>query len=149
MDPRGIPFAKTVKPIAGRISMPACSVEGAVKQCAVPKRRMQLSLKLNPPSVFLNGDGEVDSTADRIAHSPSEREAGKRARYRHSRRLHMQISKEQVINHLKFKGEDAAANRADSELPAKVDPVKDVELLFGIGIDPQELTGMLPGNFGG
>lgn len=61
----------------------------------------------------------------------------------------MQIDKSQVIEMLKAKGEDAKVERVEAEFPSRVDPYDDTELLAKFDIDPKDLMGKVPGNFGG
>ncbi len=61
----------------------------------------------------------------------------------------MQIDKQQIIDHLKGKGDQDKADQAQSDLPDKVDTDKDSGLLSKFGINPQDLLGKLPGGLGG
>lgn len=61
----------------------------------------------------------------------------------------MEIDKHQIIDMLKSKGDDDKAQRAQTELPDKVDTDKDAGLLSKFGIDPTDLLGKLPGGLGG
>ena len=57
----------------------------------------------------------------------------------------MQIDKSQIIDFLKSQGEHDKAQKADSQLPDKVDTDKDSGLLEKLGINPQDLLGGLGG----
>jgi len=61
----------------------------------------------------------------------------------------MQIDKQQIIDMLKSRGDDDRAQRAQTELPDKVDTEKDSDLLSKFGVDPKDLLGKLPGGLGG
>ncbi|MBG0740447.1 hypothetical protein IV500_13755 [Paeniglutamicibacter antarcticus] len=61
----------------------------------------------------------------------------------------MQIDKQQIIDHLKGKGDQDKTDQAQSDLPDKVDTDKDSGLLSKLGINPQDLMGKLPGGLGG
>ncbi|WP_173400593.1 hypothetical protein [Arthrobacter sp. H20] len=56
----------------------------------------------------------------------------------------MQIDKQQILDHLKSK-----ADQAEKELPDQVDTDKDQGMLSKFGINPQDLVGKLPGGLGG
>lgn len=51
----------------------------------------------------------------------------------------MQIPKTMVVERVRSISGTDAAERADAELPEKVDPVGDADLLRRLGIDPGEL----------
>lgn len=53
----------------------------------------------------------------------------------------MEIDKSQIVEFLKSKGDHDNANKAEAELPNKVDPEQDRGLLSGFGVDPAELLG--------
>ena len=57
----------------------------------------------------------------------------------------MQIDKAQIIDMLKKRGDDDRAEKAQSELPDKVDTDQDQGLLEKFGIDPRDLIGKLGG----
>jgi len=58
----------------------------------------------------------------------------------------MQIPKEQILELLRSRGDDAKAKEADSELPDQVDTEQHGNLLSKFGIDPKDL---LSGGLGG
>jgi len=53
----------------------------------------------------------------------------------------MHIDKQQIVDLLRERGDDAKATEADQELPDKVDHLQHGDLLSRFGIDPQELLG--------
>jgi hypothetical protein len=57
----------------------------------------------------------------------------------------MEISKDQILQFLRSRGEDQKADQAQGELPDRVDPEQHADLLQRLGIDPQELLGSLGG----
>jgi|tagenome__1003787_1003787.scaffolds.fasta_scaffold14612925_2 hypothetical protein len=57
----------------------------------------------------------------------------------------MQFDKEQVLDLLRSRGDDAKAQEADSTLPDKVDPEQHADLLAKLGINPQDLISKLGG----
>ena len=57
----------------------------------------------------------------------------------------MQIPKGMVVERIRTSGDAAAADRADAELPEKVDTERDAELLRGFNLDPQQLADGLGG----
>ena len=57
----------------------------------------------------------------------------------------MQIPKGMVVERIRASGSAELANRADTELPEKVDTERDAELLRGFDLDPQELADGLGG----
>lgn len=57
----------------------------------------------------------------------------------------MQIPKGMVVERLRAAGATDAADRAESELPEKVDTERDADLLRGLDLDPQELADGLGG----
>ncbi|MBG0741738.1 hypothetical protein IV500_20485 [Paeniglutamicibacter antarcticus] len=61
----------------------------------------------------------------------------------------MQIDKQQIIDHLKGKGDQDKADQAQSDLPDKVDTDKDSGLLSKLGVNVKDLMGKLPGGLGG
>ncbi len=61
----------------------------------------------------------------------------------------MHIDKQQIIDHLKGKGDQAKTDQAQAELPDKVDTDKDSGLLSKLGLNVQDLLGKLPGGLGG
>ena len=60
----------------------------------------------------------------------------------------MQIDKDQIINFLRERGEDAKAEKAQKGLPDQVDTEQQSGLLAELGIDPAELLGGLGGGLG-
>lgn len=58
----------------------------------------------------------------------------------------MDIPKDQILQLLRSRGDDAKASEADSQLPDQVDPEQHGDLLGKLGIDPKELLG---GGIGG
>ncbi len=60
----------------------------------------------------------------------------------------MNISKEQILQFLKDKGQNDQADQAASELPDQVDTDQHAGLLSKFGIQPQELLGKLGGGLG-
>jgi hypothetical protein len=61
----------------------------------------------------------------------------------------MELDKDTILNFLRQQGETEKADRAQSELPQKVDTDRDAGLLERLGIDPQDLLGKLGGGLGG
>jgi hypothetical protein len=61
----------------------------------------------------------------------------------------MEIPKEKILDLLRQRGDNDKAERADQELPDRVDPERDKGILDQLGIDPQDLLGNLPGGLGG
>jgi hypothetical protein len=64
----------------------------------------------------------------------------------------MQFDKEQVLDLLRSRGDDAKTQEADSTLPDHVDPEQHADLLAKLDISPQELiskAGGLGGPGGG
>jgi hypothetical protein len=57
----------------------------------------------------------------------------------------MQIPKAMVVERIRTAGGAEAADRADSELPEKVDTERDAELLRRFALDPTELANGLGG----
>jgi hypothetical protein len=57
----------------------------------------------------------------------------------------MEIPKDKILDLLKQRGENDKAEQADQELPDKVDPDRDRDILEKLGIDPQDLAGNLGG----
>jgi hypothetical protein len=51
----------------------------------------------------------------------------------------MQIPKTMVVERIRSTSGTDAAERADAELPEKVDPVADADLLRSLGVDPVKL----------
>ena len=57
----------------------------------------------------------------------------------------MEIPKDQILELLRNRGDDAKAEQADQELPDNVDPERDSGVLSKLGIDPSELLGKFGG----
>ena len=57
----------------------------------------------------------------------------------------MEIPKDQILDLLKSRGDDAKAEQANQELPDNVDPERDSGVLSKLGIDPSELLGKFGG----
>jgi hypothetical protein len=57
----------------------------------------------------------------------------------------MQIDKNQILELLRSRGEDAKAQQADQELPAQVDTDEHAGVLSKLGLDPQDLISKLGG----
>jgi hypothetical protein len=53
----------------------------------------------------------------------------------------MEIPKDQILQMLRSRGDDAKADQAQGELPDQVDPEQHAGLLQKLGIDPQDLLG--------
>jgi len=58
------------------------------------------------------------------------------------------ISKDQILQLLKDKGQSQQADQAAGELPDQVDTDQHAGLLSKFGIDPQELLGKFGGSLG-
>jgi hypothetical protein len=58
------------------------------------------------------------------------------------------IPKELVVERIRFRGDAEATARAERELPEKVDPDRDADLLRGFDVDPaalvEEFSGQSP-----
>ena len=52
----------------------------------------------------------------------------------------MNIPKELVVEQVRARGDAEATARAERELPEKVDPDRDAELLRGFDVDPASLV---------
>jgi hypothetical protein len=61
----------------------------------------------------------------------------------------MQIPKEQILELLRSRGDEAKASQAEGELPDQVDTEQHAGLLQKLGIDPGDLVGQLGGGLGG
>jgi len=61
------------------------------------------------------------------------------------RRQAVQIPKGMVVERIRASGDSDAAERANAELPEKVDTERDAELLRGFNLDPQQLADGLGG----
>ncbi len=55
----------------------------------------------------------------------------------------MQIDKQQIIQFLQSQGKNDQANQASTQLPDQVDTDQHQDLLHSLGIDPQQLIGVL------
>lgn len=60
----------------------------------------------------------------------------------------MQIDKNQILDMLRSRGDDAKVDQADKELPEKVDTDQHCELLTKVGINPKDLLGGAAGLLG-
>ena len=61
----------------------------------------------------------------------------------------MQIPKDQILQLLQSRGDSDRAQQAEGLLPDQVDPDQHSGLLSQLGLDPQELLGLLGGGGGG
>jgi hypothetical protein len=61
----------------------------------------------------------------------------------------MEIPKDQILELLRSRGDDAKADQAAGELPDKVDTDQHADLLSKFGINPQDLLGKLGGGLPG
>ncbi len=61
----------------------------------------------------------------------------------------MQIPKQQILDLLRSRGDDQKAGEADGQLPDQVDTDQHAGILQNLGLDPQDLIGMLGGGGGG
>jgi len=59
---------------------------------------------------------------------------------------YVNISKDQIVQFLKDKGQSQQADQAAGELPDQVDPEQHADLLSKFGIDPKELLGKFGGS---
>jgi hypothetical protein len=59
------------------------------------------------------------------------------------------ISKDQILDLIRQRGDDEQAAQAERELPDQVDTDRDSGLLERFGINPQELLGKLGGDLPG
>ena len=60
----------------------------------------------------------------------------------------MEIDRQEIVDELRGRGEDAAADRAERELPEVVDTDEHADLLRHLGINPLDLIGGVGGTFG-
>ncbi len=60
----------------------------------------------------------------------------------------MEIPKDKILEMIKSRGDHDQADKAQAELPDKVDTDKDNGLLAKFGIDPKDLIGGLGGKLG-
>jgi hypothetical protein len=61
----------------------------------------------------------------------------------------VQIPKDQILDLIRSRGDDAQAQQASQELPDQVDPEQHSGLLSKFGIDPQDLISKFMGGGGG
>jgi hypothetical protein len=57
----------------------------------------------------------------------------------------MQLPKAMVVERIRSDSGSEAADRADAELPEKIDTERDVDLLTSFGLDPQQIADDLGG----
>ena len=60
----------------------------------------------------------------------------------------MEIERQEIVDQLRGRSEDEAADRAERELPEVVDTDDDADLLHRLGINPADLIGGIAGTFG-
>ena len=60
----------------------------------------------------------------------------------------MNISKDQILQFLKDKGQSQQSDQAAAELPDQVDTDQHADLLAKLGVDPKELLGSVGGSLG-
>ena len=60
----------------------------------------------------------------------------------------MEIERQEIVDQLRGRSEDEAADRAERELPEQVDTDDDAALLHQLGINPADLIGGIAGTFG-
>jgi hypothetical protein len=60
----------------------------------------------------------------------------------------MEIPKDQVVQMLRDRGDHDRAQRADQQLPDRVDPSQHWDLLARLGIGPRDLPGRIGGKLG-
>jgi hypothetical protein len=60
----------------------------------------------------------------------------------------MQIDKSQIVDLLRTRGDDAAADRADREFPDQVDIHEHGGVLGELGVDPMQLASQFAGGGG-
>ena len=53
----------------------------------------------------------------------------------------MEIDKETILNLLRERGQTQEADRAEQELPSRVDPERDAGMLQKFGLEPGDLLG--------
>ncbi|WP_298461333.1 hypothetical protein [uncultured Cellulomonas sp.] len=61
----------------------------------------------------------------------------------------MKFDKSQILELLRSRGDQGAAEKADAELPDQVDTDQHAGLLSKLGLDPQDLIAKLTGGAGG
>jgi hypothetical protein len=57
----------------------------------------------------------------------------------------VEIDRDTIVGMLRERGDTQNADRADQELPSKVDPERDAGMLQKFGIDPSELLSRATG----
>jgi hypothetical protein len=60
----------------------------------------------------------------------------------------MKITKQEILELLRSRGEDDTADRAETELPDEVDTDQHAAQLGQLGINPADLLGGIGGTFG-
>jgi hypothetical protein len=60
----------------------------------------------------------------------------------------VEIERQEIVDQLRGRSEDEAADRAERELPEQVDTDDDAALLHQLGINPADLIGGIGGTFG-
>ncbi len=60
----------------------------------------------------------------------------------------MEIDRQEIIDQLRGRSEDDLAERAERELPDRVDTDEHAALLHQLGINPADLLGGIGGTFG-
>lgn len=60
----------------------------------------------------------------------------------------MEIDRQEIVDQLRGRREDAEADRAERELPEQVDTEEHADLLHQLGINPTDLLGGIGGTFG-
>jgi hypothetical protein len=58
----------------------------------------------------------------------------------------MQVSKQQIVEFIRQRGDDVRAAQAEAELPDSVDLPKDEDLVTKFGVNPLDLAGDEPDN---
>lgn len=58
----------------------------------------------------------------------------------------MEIDRDMILGLLRERGQTQEADRAEQELPSKVDPERDAGMLQKFGIDPGELMSRVGGS---
>ena len=57
----------------------------------------------------------------------------------------MEIDRDEILGMLRERGQEQEADKAEQELPSKVDPDRDAGMLQEYGIDPSELLSRVTG----
>jgi len=60
----------------------------------------------------------------------------------------VEIERQEIVDQLRGRSEDAVADRAERELPEQVDTEEDAALLHSLGINPADLLFGIGGTFG-